>query len=333
MPGRRSAATGPPSTRTKPIGHGSVSLAPAGDAPAPRGSTAPPSQAKEVARWSRPTSSSRPRSARPRRSPQPSPSCPGVTLAEDVTGPYDVIARVEASTVDELGKLVIAKIQDVAGHHPHADLHRRPRLSVRRWTARDGARVSAGRGAGACRAVALGLRGCVAAGRCARASRSPCPLAPRRTGLRGRAPPGRLTVGGHRQPARSPPVARGPRRGATRRSSPAAGSPRRARPRDASRRRGRLGRPDAARGRHSFHHLRPLPGHRGAGARRYAPEPLLLPAFARRPRLRSAAGTAAADAGSASMAAVRLRAGPGSAQRRPVRRSSASWISSSISSG
>ncbi|CCH78467.1 conserved hypothetical protein [Nostocoides japonicum T1-X7] len=40
---------------------------------------------------------------------------PGVTLAEDVTGPYDVIARVEAPTVDELGKLVIARIQDVEG--------------------------------------------------------------------------------------------------------------------------------------------------------------------------------------------------------------------------
>jgi DNA-binding Lrp family transcriptional regulator len=39
----------------------------------------------------------------------------GVTSAEDVTGPYDVIARVEASSVDELGKLVIAKIQDVEG--------------------------------------------------------------------------------------------------------------------------------------------------------------------------------------------------------------------------
>jgi DNA-binding Lrp family transcriptional regulator len=39
----------------------------------------------------------------------------GVTLAEDVTGPYDVIARVEAASVDELGKLVIAKIQDVSG--------------------------------------------------------------------------------------------------------------------------------------------------------------------------------------------------------------------------
>jgi DNA-binding Lrp family transcriptional regulator len=39
----------------------------------------------------------------------------GVTLAEDVTGPYDVIARVEAASVDELGQLVIARIQDVKG--------------------------------------------------------------------------------------------------------------------------------------------------------------------------------------------------------------------------
>lgn len=40
---------------------------------------------------------------------------PGVLLAEDVTGPYDVIARIEADDVDALGKLVIAKIQDVDG--------------------------------------------------------------------------------------------------------------------------------------------------------------------------------------------------------------------------
>jgi DNA-binding Lrp family transcriptional regulator len=40
---------------------------------------------------------------------------PGVALAEDVTGPYDVIARVEAPSVDELGQLVIARIQDVKG--------------------------------------------------------------------------------------------------------------------------------------------------------------------------------------------------------------------------
>ena len=40
---------------------------------------------------------------------------PGVTLAEDVTGPYDVIARIEAASVDELGQLVISRIQDVKG--------------------------------------------------------------------------------------------------------------------------------------------------------------------------------------------------------------------------
>ena len=39
----------------------------------------------------------------------------GVTLAEDVTGPYDVIVRAEAKTVDELGKLVVARIQAVEG--------------------------------------------------------------------------------------------------------------------------------------------------------------------------------------------------------------------------
>ena len=39
----------------------------------------------------------------------------GVTSAEDVTGPYDVIVRAEAETVDELGKLVVAKVQGVPG--------------------------------------------------------------------------------------------------------------------------------------------------------------------------------------------------------------------------
>jgi DNA-binding Lrp family transcriptional regulator len=39
----------------------------------------------------------------------------GVTQAEDVTGPYDVIVRAEADTVDELGKLVVAKVQAVPG--------------------------------------------------------------------------------------------------------------------------------------------------------------------------------------------------------------------------
>jgi len=39
----------------------------------------------------------------------------GVTLAEDVTGPYDVIVRAEAESMDELGKLVVAKVQGVNG--------------------------------------------------------------------------------------------------------------------------------------------------------------------------------------------------------------------------
>jgi DNA-binding Lrp family transcriptional regulator len=38
-----------------------------------------------------------------------------VTQAEDVTGPYDVIVRAEAENVDDLGRLVVAKIQSVAG--------------------------------------------------------------------------------------------------------------------------------------------------------------------------------------------------------------------------
>jgi len=39
----------------------------------------------------------------------------GVTQADDVTGPYDVIVRAEAGNVDELGRLVVAQIQGVAG--------------------------------------------------------------------------------------------------------------------------------------------------------------------------------------------------------------------------
>lgn len=39
----------------------------------------------------------------------------GVVIADDVTGPYDVIVRAEAPNVDDLGKLVVAKIQGVEG--------------------------------------------------------------------------------------------------------------------------------------------------------------------------------------------------------------------------
>jgi DNA-binding Lrp family transcriptional regulator len=39
----------------------------------------------------------------------------GVTMAEDVTGPYDVIVRAEATDVDQLGQLVVARVQNVPG--------------------------------------------------------------------------------------------------------------------------------------------------------------------------------------------------------------------------
>ena len=39
----------------------------------------------------------------------------GVQLAEDLAGPYDVIARVQALGLDQLGRLVASRIQAVDG--------------------------------------------------------------------------------------------------------------------------------------------------------------------------------------------------------------------------
>ncbi|MEY2396889.1 MAG: hypothetical protein QOJ00_63 [Actinomycetota bacterium] len=39
----------------------------------------------------------------------------GVVSAEDVTGPYDVIVRAEANSMDELGKMVVSKVQLIDG--------------------------------------------------------------------------------------------------------------------------------------------------------------------------------------------------------------------------
>jgi DNA-binding Lrp family transcriptional regulator len=39
----------------------------------------------------------------------------GVVSAEDVTGPYDVIVRAESQSMDELGTLVVSKIQAIEG--------------------------------------------------------------------------------------------------------------------------------------------------------------------------------------------------------------------------
>lgn len=40
---------------------------------------------------------------------------PGVEEAADVTGPYDVIVKASADDVDQLGKLVVARVQAVDG--------------------------------------------------------------------------------------------------------------------------------------------------------------------------------------------------------------------------
>ncbi|HSM45954.1 MAG TPA: Lrp/AsnC ligand binding domain-containing protein [Acidimicrobiia bacterium] len=40
---------------------------------------------------------------------------PAVSEANVVTGPYDVIARVEADDMDAIGQLVVAEVQNVGG--------------------------------------------------------------------------------------------------------------------------------------------------------------------------------------------------------------------------
>ena len=39
----------------------------------------------------------------------------GVISAEDVTGPYDVIVRAESNSVDDLGKMVVSRVQLIDG--------------------------------------------------------------------------------------------------------------------------------------------------------------------------------------------------------------------------
>lgn len=40
---------------------------------------------------------------------------PGVVTAEDVTGPYDVIVRAESESVDDLGRMVVSRVQMIEG--------------------------------------------------------------------------------------------------------------------------------------------------------------------------------------------------------------------------
>ncbi|MCY3539055.1 MAG: Lrp/AsnC family transcriptional regulator [Acidimicrobiia bacterium] len=39
----------------------------------------------------------------------------GVTQADDVTGPYDIVVRVGAENVDRLGGLVVTELQSIDG--------------------------------------------------------------------------------------------------------------------------------------------------------------------------------------------------------------------------
>jgi len=63
----------------------------------------------------------------------------GVQMAEDLAGPYDVIARVQAPGLDQLGKLVASRIQLVDGVtgtltctviHRYPDLHGDPSVAA-----------------------------------------------------------------------------------------------------------------------------------------------------------------------------------------------------------
>jgi DNA-binding Lrp family transcriptional regulator len=39
----------------------------------------------------------------------------GVTIAEVVSGPYDVIMRAESASMEDLGRTILAKVQSVPG--------------------------------------------------------------------------------------------------------------------------------------------------------------------------------------------------------------------------
>ncbi len=39
----------------------------------------------------------------------------GVTTCDNVTGPYDVIAKAEAPSIDQLGQLIVSKVQQIDG--------------------------------------------------------------------------------------------------------------------------------------------------------------------------------------------------------------------------
>jgi DNA-binding Lrp family transcriptional regulator len=40
---------------------------------------------------------------------------PGIIAADDVTGPYDVIVKAEAESIDLLGRMVVGRLQMIGG--------------------------------------------------------------------------------------------------------------------------------------------------------------------------------------------------------------------------
>ncbi len=54
----------------------------------------------------------------------------GVRSTDIVTGPYDVVVRVEAASIDALGRLVVSKDPGDRGDNPDPDLPRRAPLTA-----------------------------------------------------------------------------------------------------------------------------------------------------------------------------------------------------------
>jgi hypothetical protein len=54
----------------------------------------------------------------------------GVQVAEDITGPYDVVARVQAPGLDQLGPAGGLAHPGRGRRHPHPDLHGDPSVAA-----------------------------------------------------------------------------------------------------------------------------------------------------------------------------------------------------------
>ena len=148
----------------------------------------------------------------------------GVTQAEDVTGPYDVIVRAEADNVDDLGRLVVAQIQGVRDHpDPHLPGRALLTSSCGAIAAVRGAEPQPGRRAQVGRSVHVpaqpGDAGQIELGR----ARGPVPPSRSRAEPRLEPAPGRRRV--QRRPGCRPRRARTPRASPRRRAGPGPARP------------------------------------------------------------------------------------------------------------